>query len=121
MPPSHLPDNLLGSDGADRILAWRRWAKKHDLPRYLFATPDSDAADDEEANDGAVRFGKPQFVDLESYFSLAILDDLAKRANQRLVFTEMLPAPEGLVVQDANGGHHVTELTVEINQKGWES
>ena len=119
--PSHLPDNLLGSDGADRILAWRRWARKHDLPRYLFATPDSDAADDEEATDGAVRFGKPQFIDLESHFSLAILDDLAKRANQRLVFTEMLPAPEGLVAQDANGGHHVTELTVEINQKGWES
>lgn len=116
--PSNLPEGLLGAEGADRILQWRRWARRHGLPRYLFVTPDTAESEDEEANDGAMKFGKPQFVDLEDHFSLTLLDNLARRANRRLVFTEMLPGPEGLVARNADGERFVTELTLEINQKG---
>jgi hypothetical protein len=67
-----------------------------------------------------MRFGKPQFVDFEDHFCLDILDHLARRANRRLVFTEMLPAPEGLVARDEQGDRYVSEITLEFNERGME-
>ena len=117
--PSNLPDGLIGAEGAERLLGWYRWSKKHGLPRHVFVTPDAvDVEDEEEDNGGAVRFGKPQFVDFEDHFSLGLLDNLARSANRRLVFTEMLPDPEGLIARDGEGERHVSEITIELNEAG---
>jgi len=113
--PASLPEGLLGADGAERLLGWRRWARKHGLPRYVFVTPDAAGGDDPEGDDTAMRFGKPQFVDFDDHFCLDILDHLAQRANRRLVFTEMLPAPEGLPARNTDGERHVSEITFEFN------
>ncbi|MHC9045401.1 lantibiotic dehydratase [Microbacterium saperdae] len=116
--PASLPEGLLGADGAERLLGWRRWARKHGLPRYVFVTPDAAGGDDPEGDDTAMRFGKPQFIDFDDHFCLDILDQLAQRANRRLVFTEMLPEPEGLPARNAAGERHVSEITFEFNAPG---
>ncbi|GAA4897596.1 lantibiotic biosynthesis dehydratase-like protein [Stackebrandtia albiflava] len=116
--PSNLPEGMVGAEGAERVLGWHRWARTHKLPRYVFVTPDAVDPDEDDEADGAVRFGKPQFVDFEDYFSLGLLDNLAESANRRLVFTEMLPDSEGLVAKGPNGERYVTELTIEINEAG---
>ncbi|MFK4114788.1 lantibiotic dehydratase [Microbacterium sp. NPDC006705] len=113
--PASLPEGLLGADGAERMLGWRRWTRRHGLPRYVFVTPDAAGGDEGEGDDSAVRFGKPQFVDFEDHFCLDILDQLAQRANRRLVFTEMLPVPESLPARNAAGERFVSEITFEFN------
>lgn len=115
--PAILPEGLLGSDGAERMLGWRRWARRHGIPRHAFVTPDAQGEDDSDGDDSAMRFGKPQYIDFDDHFCLDNLDQLAQRANRRLVFTEMLPTPEGLPARDASGDGHVSEITFEINEQ----
>jgi len=116
--PSNLPEGMVGAEGAERLLGWNRWAKRHGLPRHVFVTPDAVDVDDEDDTGGAVRFGKPQFVDFEDDFSLNLLDHLARSANRRLVFTEMLPNSDGLVAQGESGEQYVSEITIELNEAG---
>ena len=86
----------------DRFLEARRWARAHDMPRFVFV----------RARAGQ----KPIFVDLESPLSINVLtralgqptsdDDL-----DRLVrVTEMLPTPDQLWLCDAQGRRYASEI-----------
>ena len=93
------------------FLAWQRWRHAHRLPDRVFATISTEA-----------RYGpgdgKPQYVDFAGYLSLTALDAMVKSAEGRVVFREMLPAPDELHAWSDRGGH-VTELAVEtFHQRG---
>jgi len=129
MSADRLPSGRKDQPGHDLFLSWRRWRRHHDLPRRVFVTAENSAgrqraADDspEERGDAAQsRNGrgshveyKPLYIDFESYFSVSLLDGMARAAAGGLVFTEMLPDPDQLWLRTA-GGRHVTELIVELD------
>ena len=102
------------------MLEWVRWARDNGLPRRVFVTPDAgpagppDAAEDPGGKPAMAGASKPQYVDFDSYFSLTLLENTAKAANSRLVFTEMLP-DHGELWLRPGGQRYVSELTVEID------
>lgn len=116
LPGARTPDQ----SAAEWFLGWARWRRENGLPRRVFATPEgarpAQAADGGPAGgEPGVRFDrKPRYIDFDSYFSLELLDAVARQAGSRLVFTEMLPGRHAQVLRGA-GGSHVTELTVELN------
>ncbi|GIG05103.1 lantibiotic dehydratase [Catellatospora coxensis] len=116
MDPASLPVRGAGQSDADWFLDWNRWARKHGLPRRVFASQDASAPAVRKpgAPAGPPPSTKPQYVDFDSFMSLSLLDNMIKSAGRRVVLTEMLPDAEHLWVR-ADGNRWVTELTVEID------
>lgn len=116
LPPARTPDQPAEA----WFLSWARWRRDNNLPRRVFATPDGSrltSAADEETRDrgaGGQPDHKPLYVDFDSYFSVELLDTMARQTNSRVVLTEMLPGRDQQMVHGADGSH-VTELTVELN------
>jgi hypothetical protein len=96
-------------DEAERFVSARRWARKHDMPRFVFVkTPSED---------------KPCFVDFCSPIYVNILaklirrniaerkehPELARSAGSILV-SEMLPAPDQTWLPGAQGEQYTSEL-----------
>ncbi|HXM53944.1 MAG TPA: lantibiotic dehydratase [Candidatus Dormibacteraeota bacterium] len=101
-----LPREDLAFAGArsdrDRFLEARRWARAHDLPRFVFV----------RARAGQ----KPIFVDLESPLSINVLTRALGQPTSdedldHLVrVTEMLPTPDQLWLRDAEGRRYASEI-----------
>ncbi|MDG4832113.1 lantibiotic dehydratase [Solwaraspora sp. WMMD1047] len=108
--PDCLPAVAADAPGSDWLLAWARWRREHGLPRRVFVTPDG------AGRAGARAFGshKPLYVDFDSYFSLTLLAAVAREADKRLVFTEMLPDHGQQWLTDG-GAAHVSELVLAFN------
>ncbi|RKS71001.1 lantibiotic biosynthesis dehydratase-like protein [Actinomadura pelletieri DSM 43383] len=115
MVPDHLPDRASASSDAEWFLAWQRWRRDNDLPARVFAAVDADAPDGTAGERPANAPRKPQYVDFDSYFSLGILDQLARQAGSRVVMQEMLPDHEQLWLRTAEGSF-VTEQTIELTR-----
>lgn len=122
--PSKLPQRRSFSETSSWYLAWQRFCKEHDLPRFVFATlggdPDSeeqefDGKDDSKDEGGAAGFGKtkPQYIDFESLSCLWLLDEMIRQGTTRLVFQEMLPSPDDMWLKDSEG-RYVSEQTIEV-------
>ena len=115
--PAKLPQRRSHSSTDAWYLSWQRFRHEHGLPRFLFATLAAGGAEETEDSDEPTVAGmgstKPQYVDLESLSSLRLLDDMVRSGSPRLVFQEMLPAPDQLW-HDSNGELHVSEQTIEI-------
>ncbi|MCZ2819833.1 lantibiotic dehydratase [Modestobacter sp. VKM Ac-2977] len=119
--PRRLPQPT-GLSDAEWYLEWQRWRSRHDVPRHVFATlsaggeveqePDHGPDAHDVAKPGATR-GKPQYVDFESHYCLALLKEMVQQGASRLVLTEMLPGPGDLWV-DSPDGAHVSEQTIEM-------
>lgn len=119
LPPARTPDQ----SEADWFLTWARWRRDNGLPRRVFATPEGSRLTRAQAADGAGGEGgdaggrldhKPLYVDFDSFFSLQLLEAMARKAGTRMVLTEMLPGrdEQALRIGDQT---YVTELTVELN------
>ncbi|WP_412075071.1 lantibiotic dehydratase [Streptomyces xanthophaeus] len=94
---------VAGALEAGHFLDWQRWRRAHGLPGQVFATVSA----------GPSALGaKPQYVDFESLLSLASFESLLREPGHRVVFREMLPAPDALHAVSARGTH-VAELAVE--------
>nr|MDT0663373.1 lantibiotic dehydratase [Micromonospora sp. DSM 115978] len=108
--PDCLPDLAADAPGSGWLLEWARWRRRHDLPRRVFVTPDG------AGRAGTRAFGshKPLYVDFDSYFSLTLLASVAREADRRLVFTEMLPDHGQQWLADG-GDAHVSELVLAFN------
>ncbi|MFD3699104.1 lantibiotic dehydratase [Streptomyces sp. NPDC058646] len=92
-----------GAREAGHFLEWQRWRRAHGLPGQVFATVSA----------GPSALGaKPQYVDFDSLLSLASFESLLREPGHRVVFREMLPAPDALHAVSARGAH-VAELAVE--------
>jgi hypothetical protein len=89
---------------ADRFLAARRWAAANGLPRWVFVKVPAEV--------------KPFFVDFESPIYVDILAKAARRAietgmtDSEFVVSEMLPTPDQLWLQNAQGERYTSELRI---------
>lgn len=117
LPAARTPDQ----SEAEWFLTWARWRRDNGLPRRVFATPDGSRLTTPDADDAGEDKGaagradhKPLYVDFDSYFSVQLLDTMARQSGSRVVLTEMLPDRDQQVVRGPDGSH-VTELTVEFN------
>jgi len=79
----------------DQLRAEKEW------PRYIYIRPTEQALRRSGA-EGRDKDTKPVFIDLESYLSLEIFHRWLKKAGE-LEITEMLPDPEHLCWQEADG------------------
>lgn len=87
---------------ADRFIAARCWANRHQMPRFVFVKVPTEQ--------------KPCFIDFDSPISI---DMLAKMVRQNMeqhpddlcvTITEMLPTPDQLWLRDADDRHYSSEL-----------
>ena len=109
--PGTLPPRAAPHPDADWFLGWQRWRAANRLPVRAFAT-----VHDPDTGSGRPSWlagSKPQYTDFDSPLSLVALEGLTADPGCRVVFEEMLPAPDELHVASAEGGH-VAELALEI-------
>jgi hypothetical protein len=101
-------------DEPSRFLGARRWMKSHGLPQKGFVK--------------SVLEVKPFYVDLESPVLVEILCRAIRRMNssdaegEELIFSEMLPGPQQLWLQDAKGASYTSELrfaVVDLKARSW--
>jgi hypothetical protein len=105
-PGGSLPPDLADPSAPEAVVfaALARLRRHHRLPRHLFVHTSTDP--------------KPFYADLES----PILADLVRRAVSRrddqpapaLIFTEMLPSPDGLWMRDGKG-RYASEFLVQLH------
>ena len=90
------------TDETMRFLAARRWARKHEIPRFIFAKLPHE--------------GKPLYVDFDSPVFVNILAKEIRGAQRaigmdaRITIMEMLPTPEGAWLPDVEGRRYASEL-----------
>jgi hypothetical protein len=77
----------------------------------VFATVHTPAGQD--AGPAWTGGSKPQYIDFDSPLSLIALEGLTAGEGRRVVFEEMLPAPDELHVASPRGAH-VAEFAVEL-------
>jgi hypothetical protein len=100
------------SDETERFLAVRRWAKRHQMPRYVFVSAPGER--------------KPFYVDFDSTIYTNIFSKVVRSTSRRdpddqvMVITEMLPGPDNLWLTDAENNRYTCELRmVALDLAGW--
>jgi hypothetical protein len=100
-----LQDELSGGDftgiSRDLVLAIERLRAQRNLPRYVYIRP-TERALRRSGAEGRDKDTKPVFIDLESYLFLEIFHRWLTKAGE-LEVTEMLPDPDHLLWQEADG------------------
>jgi hypothetical protein len=92
-------------DPLDRMLATRRWARSHRLPRFSFYKIPEET--------------KPCYLDLDSPHYVDVFCHLARKATQ-LVVSEMLPTVDHAWLPDRHGARYTSELRiVAIDPELW--
>jgi hypothetical protein len=95
----------------DLVLAIERLRAEKDWPRYIYTRPTEQALRRSGA-EGRDKDTKPVFIDLESYLFLEIFHRWLTKAGE-LEITEMLPDPDHLLWQEADG-RRTFELRTQI-------
>ena len=114
-----LPKRESGQADVDFFLRIARWRRQHNLPAKVFVSSalSRDAltsqATEKEPNRKMPTY-KPLYVDFDNYFSVALLEALARSASTRLVFSEMLPNHEQLWLEHDDQSY-VSEFVWEMN------
>jgi hypothetical protein len=103
----------------DRLVAWRRWQRRHGLPDQVFVKVEKSGAED----GGRGGWSKPRYVDFTSALSLSLLPgaggpgagpaDDEERSGRRVVFEEALPTEHRLQVV-STAGCHVAEMLLDV-------
>jgi len=89
---------------ADRFLDVRRWARRNNLPRFVFARVPVEV--------------KPFYVDFESPIYTEIFIKMVRRllasdkSQENVTVSEMLPTPDQLWLPDSNGHRYASELRI---------
>ena len=96
-----LPSGNYTGVSRDLVLAVEMLRAAKDWPRYIYARPTEQALRRSGA-EGRDKDTKPVFIDLESYLSLEIFHRWLVKAGE-LEVTEMLPDPDHLCWQEADG------------------
>ena len=92
-------------DPIERLLATRRWARAHHLPRFVFYKVPHEI--------------KPCYLDLDSPHYVERLALLARNASA-LAVSEMLPTIDQAWLPDADGAHYACELRiVAVDPEPW--
>ena len=85
----------------DLVVAVERLRAARELPRHVYIRP-TEKALRRSGVEGRDKDTKPVFIDLESYMFLEILHRWLTKAGE-LEVTEMLPTPDQLLWQEADG------------------
>src|SRR5207248_11719469 len=104
------PGNYTGVS-RDLVLAMEKLRAEKDWPRYVNIRPTEQVLRRSGAQ-GRDKDTKPVFVDLESYLFLEIFHRWLTKGGE-LEITEMLPSPEDLLWQEADG-RRTFELRTQI-------
>ena len=99
----------------DLVLAVERLRAKKDWPRYIYIRPTEQALR-RSGVEGRDKDTKPVFVDLESYLCLEMFHHWLVKAGE-LEVTEMLPDPEHLCWQEADGRRTFELRTLIVPRK----
>jgi hypothetical protein len=97
-------------DEATRFLSARRWARSHDMPRFVFVKVLS------ETKPFYVDFDSPIYVDIFAKALRLLAEHPA--ADQPFTLTEMLPTPDQTWLSDADGRHYTSELRMVAVDRG---
>jgi hypothetical protein len=98
-------DFLHVDDQLDRMLAIRRWARAHELPRFVFYKIPEET--------------KPCYLDLDSPDFIELFVHLARKAST-ISISEMLPSVDEVWLPDADGKHYTCELRiVAVDPVAW--
>ena len=105
---SHDCEWALSTNKADerrRFLHMRQWAAGLGMPRRVFCAVPGE--------------GKPVYVDFASLPLMNSLATMLRRVgeDERVTFSEMLPAPDGCWLRDARGASYVSELRVVVTER----
>ncbi|MDQ6810014.1 MAG: lantibiotic dehydratase family protein [Verrucomicrobiota bacterium] len=100
---AEFPPGKYSGISRDLVLATERLRAQKNWPRYVYIRPTEQALRRSGA-EGRDKDTKPVFVDFESYLFLEIFHRWLTKAGE-LEVTEMLPAPEHLLWQEADGRH----------------
>lgn len=96
----HYPKRKLqfaqSKDPAKRLKGCRQFLERQQLPRFFFAKSPEEM--------------KPIFVDRQSSQLLELFSKMARDTDSGVTLSEMLPGPEGLWLQDAEGRGYTSEL-----------
>jgi hypothetical protein len=95
----------------DLVLAVERLRSARQLPRHVYIRP-SEQALRRSGAEGRDKDTKPVYIDLESYLFLEIFHRWLTKAGE-LEITEMLPTPDQLLWQEADG-RRTFELRTQI-------
>jgi len=87
----------------DLVIAVEELRKTRDLPRYIYIRPTEQVLRRAGA-EGRDKDTKPVFIDLESYLFLEVFYRWLTKSGE-IEVTEMLPDPEHLLWQEADGRH----------------
>lgn len=121
MPSESFPLRQPAEPASAYFLRVHQWREEHGIPMQFFARIDfMDMGDIEDSEDGPGPDGggsparKPLGVDLTSWHSLMLLEQLVRQANKRIVLTEALPHPDDAWITDQDGQNYVSELLLEL-------
>lgn len=125
LPATLLPQRESGQDDFTFFVRLNRWRKAQGLPRRLFVSPEqifgeakaqSQSEQPAKENDASqqMRDYKPFYLDFENFFTVTLLESLARTSTQTLVFTEMLPEQSQLWLKQQQHAY-VSEFVLEIN------
>jgi hypothetical protein len=104
------PGNFTGVS-RDLVIAVEKLRAARGLPRFVYIRPTEQALR-RAGVEGRDKDTKPVFIDLESYLFLEILHRWLVKAGE-IEATEMLPRPDQLLWQEADG-RHTFELRTQI-------
>ena len=102
-PVSDLPFAYEKED-AQRFLAVRRWAKAHDLPRFVFVKSPV------EVKPFYVDFDSPIYVEI--FLKVVRRTETGKGGETLIAVSEMLPTHDQTWLTDAEGQHYTSEFRV---------
>ncbi len=105
------PPGKFNGTSLDLLTAIETLRAQRDLPRHIYIRP-TEMALRRSGAEGRDKDTKPIYVDLESYLFLEIFYRWLKKAGE-LEVTEMLPAPNELLWQEADG-RRTFELRTQI-------
>lgn len=105
------PRGNFNGTSRDLLGAIEQMRTTRDIPRHIYLRP-SEAALRRSGAEGRDKDTKPIYVDLESYLFIEIFYRWLKKAGE-LEVTEMLPAPNELLWQEADG-RRTFELRTQI-------
>lgn len=116
------PQRLARAKGEGDFRYWRRllaWSEAEGVPRRFFLYPDRWQALQQDVHEQISKTSllKPQYIDLDSFFFVRVLERCLAEVCGAAWLQEALPAPgEGTVVVD--GERYVGEWCVELRSEG---
>ncbi|MGP4015826.1 lantibiotic dehydratase [Saccharopolyspora sp. 5N708] len=115
-----LPRRSSSGSALDHLIEVNRWRRRHRIPQQCFVRAmagQGNAAQRSRVDGLFDKTRKPVYLDFSSELFLNVFEEVAAGTDQLLVFEEMLPKQEDLVLRDGDVGY-AAEFVVELAEDG---